>query len=416
VADLETRFINALRRSSRKDLSAFMRSHFDVDMLKATYREYSYLVDHYTQYGQMPSVASMKVEFPDFEYIRVNDPLDALRHQILDREVQNLVRSSVEDVRSLFSDGEVGKAKDLLIGLGSKLSVGFSDRSDSNWADGMRRVDAYIERADKGYPDAILTGWESFDAATHGFQPGQFIGFGGRPAMGKTWCLCWMVFHAWKQKKVPLVVSMEMSIREIEQRIDCIRFGLNYERLRSGSLTVAEERRYLWGLENLDPFPLFVIDEGISGAMSIRAEIEERGPDICFVDGVYLLKDDQKGKNKAERLYNTTSDLKQVAKRTMVPLVGFTQMGREKKGYDAIDQIQWSDSFSQDCDIFARIDGDRGATVKEVEMLKQREGPLVKLAIRFMPDKGDFSEFMTPKEVAESLGDSVEVTLEDDEV
>jgi RecA-family ATPase len=86
----------------------------------------------------------------------------------------------------------------------------------------------------------------------------------------------------------------------------------------------------------------------------LSAKIEKYSPDILFVDGMYLMFDEDTGETETERsLRSLTRAMKRVAQRYDIPVVVSTQTLRSKRvgGKVTADSIGYTSSFLQDSDI-----------------------------------------------------------------
>jgi len=86
----------------------------------------------------------------------------------------------------------------------------------------------------------------------------------------------------------------------------------------------------------------------------IANKIQALQPDIVFIDGVYLMTDEQSGeRNTPLALTNITRSLKRVAQQFQVPVVMSTQAlsWKMRNGNVTADSIGYSSSFFQDSDV-----------------------------------------------------------------
>ncbi|HRR56605.1 MAG TPA: replicative DNA helicase, partial [Acidobacteriota bacterium] len=128
----------------------------------------------------------------------------------------------------------------------------------------------------------IPTGFVDLDYLTGGFQPSDLIILAGRPAMGKTSLALNIALHAaLEEQRVVGVFSLEMSAKQLGQRLLCSEAKVDSHRLRSGFLSKAERERVLSTAKNLSRAKLFIDDtpaisvvEMRSKARRLRAELE----------------------------------------------------------------------------------------------------------------------------------------------
>lgn len=221
--------------------------------------------------------------------------------------------------------------------------------------------------------------WKPLNQESMGMLPEEFILLYGRPKSMKTFITCYIAAHAYftYHKKV-LFFTKEMSPKQIKGRVLCSIAEIDYGEYRRGELPEDDERKFFERVEGLrereqssvTEFGMnkesgFVICSDNSpeggGISSLRAMVERYQPDIVFVDGIYLMKDDRKGERGRDwkNIANITSDLKMLAQQFKIPVVGNSQANRQandkRKGGDLRD-IAFSDAAGQDADLIIRID------------------------------------------------------------
>ena len=151
--------------------------------------------------------------------------------------------------------------------------------------------------------------------------------------------------------------SFEMSNHEQQTRYDAMRARISHSRLINGLLDNEEEARYqakLRSMENMRK-PFWLVDSANGSTVSgIASKLSVLHPDIVFIDGVYLMIDEQTGEaNTPQAITNITRSLKRMAQKYKVPVVITTQVlnWKMRKGQVTADSIGYSSSFHQDADV-----------------------------------------------------------------
>jgi replicative DNA helicase len=163
-----------------------------------------------------------------------------------------------------------------------------------------------------------------------------------------------MAIRAQDENLKVMFQSFEMTAREMKTRYDAMRAHISHGRLIRGALRTEEEKRYMDHLSELRQefwMPDNIAARTITG---LSAKIEKFKPDIVFVDGMYLMMDEETGETESERsLRSLTRNMKRVAQRYDVPVVVSTQALRSKMrgGKVTADSIGYTSSFLQDSDI-----------------------------------------------------------------
>jgi replicative DNA helicase len=105
---------------------------------------------------------------------------------------------------------------------------------------------------------------------------------------------------------------------------------------------------------------------------AIQSKVQTLQPDVIFIDGVYLMMDEQTGEsNTPQALTGITRSLKRLAQRMNKPVVITTQAlnWKTKKGKVSTDSIGYSSSFLQDADVVFGLERE-DETVDDTRILK----------------------------------------------
>jgi len=202
-----------------------------------------------------------------------------------------------------------------------------------------------------------------------------------------------------------------MSNDEQAARNDSMRTRVPLKRLQRGLLTDQEERKYQKGLRKLQeeyPHP-FVLSQDVSSATTLSgvlAKVQQHRPDILFIDGVYMMDDEQgEDQGSAKHLTNVTRGLKRMAQQLDLPIMITTQvltwkMGKVKgkrRTQLSSDDIGYSSSFAQDSDLVLGVEHHpMHQDFKKVRLLLSRNTETVDITIRWDWTFGEFTEAEDP--------------------
>ena len=321
--------------------------------------------EHYSRYGECPSIDVIKENYPSYELVSSQDSIDYLidslsasRRRIA---TANILRDAIEKI-----DKEQDHEAALLAmqaGITKLESGGFTKGNTvdiTSETELERRWARYQDR--KANPDSLLgfaTGFPTIDKVTNGLQPGQLVVITATPKTGKSTVALQIAINIHEQAKVvPMFYSFEMSNREQEDRFDAMKSRISYQRFITGTGTSQEESRYYTtvtqGLRRREGFILADRAEGAT-LSGISAQLQTYRPSILFVDGMYLMTDEQTGEmNTPQALTNLTRGFKRVAQKYEIPIVITTQSLDWKKGRGGrltANSIGYSSSFFQDADV-----------------------------------------------------------------
>jgi hypothetical protein len=116
------------------------------------------------------------------------------------------------------------------------------------------------------------------------------------------------------------------------------------------------------------------------------------------VDGLYLLKTDERSEKKNERAANVYDDLKRGAKRFKIGILGTTQFNRQVKVSSAnpdIANIAQTDAAGWNADAayaLGRTDSQKKMRRMSIKPLKIREGDMFEVECHWDFERMDFSE------------------------
>jgi replicative DNA helicase len=221
--------------------------------------------------------------------------------------------------------------------------------------------------------------WAPLNEVTQGKQPGQFIVLYGRPKSLKSWLAVHNAVHDYiVARRRVLFYTCEMSPFMLSQRVAACISGVDYAQFKAGKLQpelkertfqilkdLAEDEKYADSANSRGPFIRFMSSKSArsgnngGGVGWLRAKIEELDPDIVYVDGMYLMKDDRSGTRSVDwkAMSHISQDLKIACTDYEIPIIGVTQANRNAQNSTGEDltELSFSDSLGQDADAVFRV-------------------------------------------------------------
>ena len=389
-----------------KDLTVALKSGVKEDhFTKEWSKVWSWVVTFWRDHGEVPSKRALSQEFGDIRLISAEDePFTALIDEVYNSyRHRNLLEAMALAVPSLES-GDTAKAL-LELSKGVQLASAETARlRDINLIDTWeQRVDKYKEL--QSTPNAlrgIPTGLLGLDRITSGFRPQQLITFVGEAKKGKSLMTLIMANAAHLHGKSPLFVSFEMSAEEQAARYDAIVSKVSYTNILRGSLTNNELAKITDTLrmrKNMHPFIVTEDTSSLTTVSALAAKVKVFKPDILFVDGVYLM-DDENGEPKGspQALTNITRSLKRLAQNSDIPVIGTTQvlswkLGNKKSRRITADSIGYTSSFAQDSDLIVGVESDPDIDNQSIiRVVLARSAPLGEIRINWDWNNMDFTE------------------------
>jgi len=318
---------------------------------------WKFVAKHNEKYGEVPTAVTVKENFPTYTLHAVEDNIEYLLDQLVEyRKRQKTIDTLLEAQQSVQLGDHNAAIQTMSSAVQSLLNDNTRESNDENLSENpLERYDEYLSI--KTRPNGLLgisTGFKTIDDITAGLLKQQLWTIVAPPKTGKSVLAMQMAIRAQDENLKVMFQSFEMTAREMKTRYDAMRAHISHGRLIRGALRTEEEKRYMDHLSELRQefwMPDNIAARTITG---LSAKIEKFKPDIVFVDGMYLMMDEETGETESERsLRSLTRNMKRVAQRYDVPVVVSTQALRSKMrgGKVTADSIGYTSSFLQDSDI-----------------------------------------------------------------
>ncbi|MEY8565167.1 replicative DNA helicase [Corynebacteriaceae bacterium 7-707] len=240
--------------------------------------------------------------------------------------------------------------------------------------------------------EPIPTGFYDLDRLTNGgLRPGQLVIAGARPGQGKTTLALDLLRHAaLRERKPALMFSLEMSNREVTQRILSAESQVPFVKMQRRELVPSDWDAMTRAVGPIEGAPLIVNDDPATTMVTIQATArrlaQQHDLGLIVVDYLQLLTSGTKSESRQQEVSGFSRQLKLLAKDLEVPVVAAAQLNRgvESRGDDAtprLSDLRESGSIEQDADIVMFIhrpdqkdpDGKRGGEA-DIIVAKHRGG------------------------------------------
>lgn len=265
----------------------------------------------------------------------------------------------------------------------------------------------------------VNTGFATLDEMLAGLRAGQLIVVGARPAVGKTSFALTLALNAARQGVKVGIFSLEMSGKELAQRIICAESGVSISHFRMGTIPKAS-----WdaiaaaccdipgnGIEIEDKASVTIGDIRATAARMMRGA--ERG--LIVIDYLQLISSASDGarfQNRAVEVGEISRRMKVFAKELDVPVVTLAQLSRQAEshpGLPRLSDLRESGSIEQDADtvLFLSRDPDEiqdeksGSRQVILSVAKNRSGPTGEIDMLFVPTSTKFYEVGPRKETSD---------------
>lgn len=244
------------------------------------------------------------------------------------------------------------------------------------------------------YIDRVLGG---------GLLNSGFYLLAGRPGMGKTTLGLNIVRKVAKKGLPVLFVSLEMSKEQITQKLLALETGLSTQEL-VGKMDAQAVDRVTEAVTQIHDLPLTLnrkTDATVSDIANMARAV--KGLALICVDYVGLIEPDDKRAKPYEGVSQVSRDLKRLAMRLNIPILGLAQLNREVTGRSdkrpLISDLRDSGRLEQDAngiillhrpdyyDPNYKHDG-ISPVILEVDIAKNRHGPTGKVTLDYYLTNG----------------------------
>lgn len=385
----------------------------DTDDVASEKDLYSFIKQHYDNYSVLPDFSVFVNYGVDIENDVRNSnhnlqPVDYYINYFRDRYLKTKATGAVQDISSLIKNNFNGNPERYEEILTSLLDEIKSSKKDEELTTLASEIEDYLNSYDKnkynGDIAGVKTGFYGLDEATDGIKPGDIFVIAARPNVGKTYVLLKMALEAWKAGKTVLVVSLEMEMQQIVNRLIAIYTRLKPDLVAQNRLSYYGERilqqKSVELVNTADNF--YLLEGNLKKSVNDVLDICEKiNPDVVFIDGVYLLEPitmKKKYDNRREKISDVLESIKSVAMETGKGFVVTTQFNRQvkKKTKSELDlsNIAETDVIGQLASVVMGVKmgvPPYSDSRRIIEVIKNRNGPLVKFEMQYDFKSMDFS-------------------------
>jgi len=366
---------------------------FTVPECRAVYDYLRYVYHNQQTAGFVPSMDMVKQYYPAFNPLWAPDPVPVLCSALRDSKIKMELLTLAQQLQ-FKAEKDIGEAMALLKAQAQNLSALEQVSSDLSMSNAYQMLmERYNTVAQAQGIIGIPYPWDYANQETQGMKNGNYIILYARPKNMKTWVAIYMAVHAYlKSRRRVLYYTREMPKEEIAGRVACCMCGIDYDAYRKGQLDPNLFAFFQAVLQQLASdelsagkhghTPCFIITADRSpkggGVTWLQAKIQEVQPDIVFVDGVYLMRDDRTNSHNTDwkNILHISQDLRQVALQLNIPIIAITKANKSSdkvRGDDDTD-MAYTDGFNADADAIYKLkhfsykDKDTGLPKSEIAM------------------------------------------------
>lgn len=265
----------------------------------------------------------------------------------------------------------------------------------------------------------LPSGFDSIDEVTSGWQRGELIVIGARPAMGKTAFALSVAKNIAVDRGIPVAVfSLEMTDVSLVKRLMSNVCEIEMGKILKGDLEPYEWQQLASRASQLDECPLYFDDTPGLSIFELRSKarrmVREKGIELIIIDYLQLMTavdGMRSGSNREQEISLISRSLKTLAKELNIPIIALAQLNRNveiRQGDANSKQPQLSDlresgAIEQDADIVCFLhrpeyykiktfpdDNTSTQGVAVFIIAKHRNGPTAEIRMAF---RGSYTKF-----------------------
>ena len=262
-----------------------------------------------------------------------------------------------------------------------------------------------IEKASKtkGTVTGIPTGFIDLDYKLSGLQRSDLILVAARPSMGKTAFVLNIAQHvAFRQEKAVAIFSLEMSKKQLVNRLFSLEAHVDAQILRTGNLKDSDWEKLIEGAGTIGKSKLIIDDTSGISITEMRSKCRkyklEHGLDLIIIDYLQLMSGSggRSNESRQQEISEISRSLKGLARELNVPVIALSQLSRAVEQRTdkrpMLSDLRESGAIEQDADVCMfiyredyYIPDTEDKNIAEIIIAKQRNGPVGTVRLAWMP-------------------------------
>ena len=332
-----------------KSLSILSLNGITEDYFVTYTDEYSFIAEHFRDFGNVPDKETFLAKFPSFTPVDVNESNKYLVDTFNEEHLYAVTVPVLNMIAELMQTDARSAVEYLQSQLPTLAQNNFVIGTDII-ADAAIRLQTWKERCANPTHFCIPTGFAELDEILGGWQRGEeFAVIFARTGQGKTWILLKSLEHAHKMGYRVGIVEPEMSATKTGYRFDTLHCNVSNTSLNRGE-ELNEYEDYIESLTH-GTVPFIVASpkefKRKVTVSKLRSFVESAKLDMLAIDGISYLDDErkQRGDSRTTALTNVSEDLMELSIELGIPIIVVCQSNREgAKDDDAPDLENIRDS------------------------------------------------------------------------
>lgn len=232
-----------------------------------------------------------------------------------------------------------------------------------------------------------------------GFEDGDMIVIGARPAVGKSAFATQLTSHFAELGKKIGYFNLEMTEKQIYERFVSAASGIGLQRIkRAIAYTGDEKEKFEKANKLLSEKDKIIITTGTQTVTSIRNEVKSKGYDVVVIDYLQLIRPEGRYKgNRFAEVGDISHSIKRIATDFSIPVIVLSQLNRASVGREdkepTMSELRESGDIEQDASVILLLwNLDEEGKQKGCKIEKNRQGKTGRVTMRFNGDLMKFEE------------------------
>ena len=281
----------------------------------------------------------------------------------------------------------------------TRLDALAGDLPSSGTVSGTDALCGFYARLVGGTVEPVVqSGFHRLDASLC-IAGGKLIVIGARPSVGKSALLLHLAMNALDAGRRVLLVSLEMGVDEVIERMAARQSGVPVQAISTHSLSETQLGRVVEGFSLL-PGDRFSVCTTARTAQDVRREAlrmrADGGLDLIVVDYLQLLDAGRKTSNRTEAVGVISRTLKLLAVELNIPVLTASQLNRASERNDAprLSDLRESGTIEQDADavLLLHATNEKENPERDLTLAKNRQGRCGGFKLLFSGEKMLFTE------------------------
>ena len=179
--------------------------------------------------------------------------------------------------------------------------------------------------------DKVKTGIPIIDKCTNGIAPSELVTIGAKSGVGKSALAVRIAINMFKAGKKVLIVSREMSKKQVAERILLSHSGVTKEQYENRDFN---DEQWIRIVETMEAFSGdgIIIDDKISTIQEIKQAVRRTKPDVLIVDYVQLLTPSNPRDSRERQVAEISRELKKMTSDFDMVVIQLTQLAEKGIG------------------------------------------------------------------------------------